>query len=497
MKRILCLRLPHWPAQRLLADEPNLRGRPILLQQRSARGDRVVSCCMSAARAGITPRMPVPEALALLGAKSNPTVLPYDPDADVAALGRLAVWCKRFSPHVGWETISPRTGPGTEVPWYGIAPEHLLLDVTGIPQLFGGETAFVNHIITECRQRGVIATIGLAETVGAAWALAECADCTVVPPGEVKRTLAPLPVASLRLPLDVLHALERLGVWSIEQLMQLSRTGLAERFGTHAWLRLDQALGDVPELIRPHRPGPRFEAACQLELPTDRRDCLDWLISQLITRLTAKLRARDRGAIRLQVWLNCGEGGPVQFAVALFRPTDSPTRLGELLRLRFEQLALPGAVEEIRLRADRTAPLRSQQGELFPDPGSVAGRQLAELAERLASRLGSDAVLRPMPVADALPERAWRYGEFSLGRAEGRHSARSPRARLRFEPTPEPLKPQRICPLLSSSGPLPQLSGPLPPCGGGIGWGVEAREGSTPHPNPPPHGGWGPEIRGS
>ncbi|MFL5327729.1 MAG: hypothetical protein ACJ8C4_02340 [Gemmataceae bacterium] len=43
------------------------------------------------------------------------------------------------------------------------------------------------------------------------------------------------------------------------------------------------------------------------------------------------------------------------------------------------------------------------------------------------------------------------------------------------------------------SSPLPSSSGPLPPCGGGIGWGVEAREDSTPHPNPPPQGGRGPE----
>ncbi|MFL5328235.1 MAG: hypothetical protein ACJ8C4_04915 [Gemmataceae bacterium] len=56
--------------------------------------------------------------------------------------------------------------------------------------------------------------------------------------------------------------------------------------------------------------------------------------------------------------------------------------------------------------------------------------------------------------------------------------------------------PTPSVPHTGDTGPLPPPSGPLPPCGGGIGWGVEAREGSTPHPNPPPQGGRGPEIRG-
>src|SRR5437762_2208109 len=37
-------------------------------------------------------------------------------------------------------------------------------------------------------------------------------------------------------------------------------------------------------------------------------------------------------------------------------------------------------------------------------------------------------------------------------------------------------------------------SGPLPPCGGGLGWGVDAL---TPHPHPPPQGGRGPNTADS
>jgi protein ImuB len=61
------------------------------------------------------------------------------------------------------------------------------------------------------------------------------------------------------------------------------------------------------------------------------------------------------------------------------------------------------------LRADRTAPIESRQGELFTGLSASVAQERGELLERLANRLGVDRVLRPVRTADALPERAVRY----------------------------------------------------------------------------------------
>ena len=82
----------------------------------------------------------------------------HDPQADRAALEQLAEACDRFSPLVGLETSDE--------------PECLLLDITGLGPLFGGEESLAGQVAQLCRQRGYRPHIAVADTVGAAWALA-------------------------------------------------------------------------------------------------------------------------------------------------------------------------------------------------------------------------------------------------------------------------------------------------------------------------------------
>jgi protein ImuB len=361
--------------------------------------------------------MSLAEAAAVLprGARRSAVVLPSDPAADLAALGRLAERCGRFSPLVGWETLSPRTaaGParrGPSMPWFGDAPDHLFLDATGIAPLFGGEDPLVQQVIADVRGLGYAVRAAVADTVGAAWAVTDTGEpLTVVPPGDLDAALQPLPVSVLRLPVDVLDILARLGVLTVGQLLLLPRDGLAERFGAQIGVRLDQAFGRAPEVVVPHRPAPAYEAAVRLDFPTDRRDLLDGLFADLIERVAAELRTHGVGAVRLAGQLDCGPGDPVTFEVGLFRPSASADQLHALLRLHVERLALPGPVEQVRLRAEQTAPLERRQGELFTDEPGVTGHPLAALLERLSSRLGPRAVVRPELRADPLPERAFRY----------------------------------------------------------------------------------------
>jgi len=83
---------------------------------------------------------------------------PYDGPADREALEKLAVCCRRFSPLVGIED-SP-------------APDSLLLDVTGLEHLFGGEASLATGVVDELTRRGLAVRVAIADTIGAAWAVA-------------------------------------------------------------------------------------------------------------------------------------------------------------------------------------------------------------------------------------------------------------------------------------------------------------------------------------
>ena len=77
--------------------------------------------------------------------------------------------------------------------------------------------------------------------------------------------------------------------------------------------------------------------------------------------------------------------------------------------MQLEQLVLPGWVEQVAVAASLTAPLARRQRELFPDGSRRAPLELAELVDRLSSRLGPAAVVAPRLEAEVQPEQAYRY----------------------------------------------------------------------------------------
>ena len=82
----------------------------------------------------------------------------HQAEHDHAALAELAVWCEQFSPIVGLEESD--------------SPACLLLDVTGLGPLFGTEYHLAELIVCAFGRRGYQVRVGVADTVGAAWALA-------------------------------------------------------------------------------------------------------------------------------------------------------------------------------------------------------------------------------------------------------------------------------------------------------------------------------------
>ena len=121
-----------------------------------------------------------------------------------------------------------------------------------------------------------------------------------------------------------------------------------------------------------------------------------------------------------------GLANVVTIEIALYRPTDLAKPVRELVRLHCDRLELPGPVDRIRLWADQTIPLHPRQEKLFVDPSAAADASVAQLIERLSSRLGPTAVLRPVRRPDPLPERAVRYVPM-IKKSDTGHEARGTR----------------------------------------------------------------------
>ena len=148
-------------------------------------GARVVSLNRAAQRAGLA------QGELLSNARSKVLDLQArdaDPAADAAALRRLALWCLRYTPIAApWDDASGADG--------------LFLDIVGCAHLFGGEERLLADLAVRLRAFGLAPRMAIADTAGAAWAVARHGgkDGSIVASGDEARALQALPLAALRL----------------------------------------------------------------------------------------------------------------------------------------------------------------------------------------------------------------------------------------------------------------------------------------------------------
>ncbi|HKK85542.1 MAG TPA: DNA polymerase Y family protein, partial [Roseovarius sp.] len=275
-RRILSAWFPHLGAERLLRHRPDLAEMPFAVADDDGQAQRLSSVSPMAAQIGLYPGQPLRDAHAI---SAQLVTHARHPRAEAGFLTALARWAEGFSPWVAAQI-----------------PDALMLDITGCAHLFGGEEAMAETLTQQAADLGLTTRCGLADTPGAAWALARYGDATpnaqrsgdaidqearatrsraakrrvaprrptgpttprIAPPGQAHSALAPLPVAALRLPPEITQGLGRLGLRCIGDLLGQPRAPLARRFGPELTLRLDQAMGAVPEPISPAKPPPRF-----------------------------------------------------------------------------------------------------------------------------------------------------------------------------------------------------------------------------------------------
>ena len=241
MRRVVSVWFPHWPTDRLqrsLAQlSPEQPATSIVTAVHDGRRRVVAAVNPSASDLGLRPGMATEQALAIVPGLQ---VIEAEPDADAAALERLARWCHRVTPLA---SVDP--------------PDGLWLDVTGCAHLWGGESALLRSLLNRLARDGLQAKAALADTPGAAYALARYGGpgpIVVVPAGAQGSAIANLPVSALRIPPDLMATLRRLGFEQIEHLTRLPRALLARRFGSLPGLRLDQAHGHLLEPLKPLAP---------------------------------------------------------------------------------------------------------------------------------------------------------------------------------------------------------------------------------------------------
>ena len=278
--------------------------------------------------------------------------------------------------------------------------------------LFGGEAALLDRLLQHLARHGVQAQAAVADTSGAAHAMARhgwgdpvSGGLHVVPAGGQADALRALPVGCLRLTPELDGALRRLGFERVEQLVRVPRAQLARRFGALPGLRLDQAHGRVKEPLAPLPPERRLQRRLAFPEPLLTADAFRTAISRLMEPLCRTLEQDGLGARQLDLLFERVDNQVVAVRVGTASPSRDPVHLARMLEERLE-LVDPGlGVEAMQLVVPWAELLRWEQAD------SAAGPQVARLVDRLVNRLGPERVYRIAAVASAVPERSVRRTE--------------------------------------------------------------------------------------
>lgn len=432
-RRILSLWFPRLGAERLIRREPHLASLPLATMDEVGGGQRLVSLSDKASAQGLYAGQPLRDAYALC---AELVTRPAAPHREAAFLGGLHRWAGKYSP---WVSAQP--------------PDALMLDLSGCAHLFGGEAKLTDTVVQDCADLGLTVRIGLADTLGAAWALARYGGTRArahrsgdaidqearatraragkrrhwerggaapavnaqspATPGQIAAegqglaSLAPLPVAALRLDAQTVEQLNRLGLRRVRDLLDQPRASLARRFGRGLIDRLDQATGAAPEPVSPSAAPDRFAIRLTLPEPIGLEADVTEATRRLLDRLCRTLERKGRAARALRLEAHRCDGLMEWQKVVSAVATHDPDRLLSLLALRTPEIDAGPGIDMMRLEATVHEPLQSR-----PHAGPLSGgtplardRAMEDLISRLGARIGIEKITRLHPGDSHIPEK--------------------------------------------------------------------------------------------
>lgn len=344
---------------------------------------------------------------------------PADPAGDARFLAALHRWALRYCPWVGLEGV-----------------DGLVLDVTGSTHLAGGEDAMLADMRARLGRAGVAVRLGLADTRGAAWALAHQGE-GIAAPGAGLAAIAALPVAGLRLDPETVTALQRLGLRRIADLAAAPRAPLARRFGPDLLVRLDQALGTRPEQVVPLPEPPQPEACLSLPEPIGLESDVMAGTARLLAEVCAGLETRQEGARGFLLTLERVDRGAARVELRLAGPLRDPARILPLFARGVAGVEAGFGIDRMRLRAVGVEALAPRQTAIAAGHGADRGNdRLDDLISRIGTRIGLENIQRFLPADSHIPERAFLIAPAAWSRPDGAWASPRPRPLRLFAPEP-------------------------------------------------------------
>lgn len=386
-KRFVTIWFPHLQTDWVIRRRQDLRDVPFVLAA-AERGRMVVKAAnIAAEEGGAQVGMVVADCRAIL-----PSLQVFDemPGLPEKILTGLAEWCLRFTPVAAIDL-----------------PDGLILDISGCAHLWGGERAYLKDIITRLRGFSYDVRAAIADTIGAAWALSRYGSKTaIIEAGNQREALQLLPPAALRLPSEVVERLEKLGLYQIKSFIDMPRSALRRRFGETLILQLDKALGAAIEIPLPIMPIQPYQERLPALEPIRTRTGIEIALQNLLEALCARLVKEEKG-LRTAIFKGYRVDSNIQqVEIGTNRPTRDAAHLFKLFEQKIGIIEPDLGIELFVLEAQKVEKHTAELEQLWHIGKAEHEKDIAELLDRIAGKLGVSAIHRFLPTERYWPERS-------------------------------------------------------------------------------------------
>lgn len=304
-------------------------------------------------------------------------------------LKKIAEWCIRFTPCAAVD--------GTD---------GIILNASGCSHLWGGDEQYLKDIVTKLKHRGYRVKIAIADTIGAAWAVARFGKQSVIGKGENMQTLAGLPPAALRIDQETLERLNKLGIHQIKNILNMPRSALQRRFGNNILTRLNQAFGNEEEIIQPIIPVEVYQERLPCLEPITTATGIEIALKRLLNDLCVRFKSEGKGLRKASFKCYRLDGRLEEVSISTTKPSGNATHLFKLFEDKLKTIEPNLGIELFVLDAPVVEDHAVLQEKLWQPKGGLNDAGLSELIDRFAAKFGSDSIRRYLPAEHYWPERS-------------------------------------------------------------------------------------------
>ncbi len=370
--------------------QPGLRDIPFVLATPDHGRMIVTAVNALAQKQGVETGIVVADARAIIHGLQ---VLDDQPELPAKLLKGIADWCIRYTPSVA-----------VDLPGSG-----LILDVTGCTHLWGGEKEYLTDISKRLKEFGYHVRAAMADTIGAAWAIARFGrDTLIVESGQQAKALLLLPAAAIRPEAETLERLNKLGLRQIKHFISFPRTALRRRFGQPFLQRLGQALGYEEEVLIPVHPIEPYQERLPCLEPIITSTGIEIALQRLLDVLCHRLKQEEKG-LRVAVFKCYRVDGKIEeITIGTNRPSCNSKHLFKLFEPKIESIEPAMGIELFILEAPKIEDVSPVQEELWESRGALIDIRLSELLDRIGGKIGANNIHRYVPDEHYWPERSFK-----------------------------------------------------------------------------------------